>query len=206
MRFALVLLVLLLGGLWMPSPPLDARAGGRIVPGGPIVLPDVAKPVPPGQLLSKPGPVAEALTGPSLTSSTTEPTPLELALVELVNADRAEQGLDPVTFDASLLSLARARATAQAQLAHLSHTDDSGRLAFAGLLAEARLDFRLAGENLARLVGPGSTAADRAERALMASPSHRANILEARFNHVAVGSATDANGRIIFVQIFRAVG
>ena len=37
----------------------------------------------------------------------------------------------------------------------------------------------------------------------MPGPSHRKNILEASFDRLAVGAATDASGRIAFAQILR---
>ena len=122
---------------------------------------------------------------------------MELALIDQVNADRAADGLPPVTYDPELLQVARSRAAAQVPLSGLSHYDDSGKLAFTGLLAGAGASYRLAGENLARLSASDATAAAAAERALMNSPTHYANIMEPTFDRLAVGAARDASGRII---------
>ncbi|MGH2354057.1 MAG: CAP domain-containing protein [Chloroflexota bacterium] len=132
--------------------------------------------------------------------------PLELALFERANVDRVANGLAPLTLDAALLPVARTRAADQTPGARLSHMDSSGHLAFVGLLAEAGAEYQLAGENLARLTGPEATAAARAANALMNSPTHRANILEPTFDRLAVGMTVDANGQIVFAQIFRANG
>ena len=129
---------------------------------------------------------------------------LELALVDAVNADRAGNGLGPVAYDPRLLAIARRRAADQVPLPQLSHYDVAGQVVVAPLLAAARIDYELAGENLARLPGPDATAVARAEEALMRSPGHRANILQARFDALAVGAIADESGRIIFAQIFRA--
>jgi uncharacterized protein YkwD len=131
-------------------------------------------------------------------------TDLEVAMLARVNADRVANGLAPLAFDPDLLAIARRRAADQVPLPQLSHYDDAGQVAMAPLLAAAQVTYQLAGENLVRLPGPDSTTAERAETALMNSPGHRANILEPRFDEVAVGEATSADGRVIFAQIFRA--
>jgi uncharacterized protein YkwD len=144
--------------------------------------------------------VVEAPFGAALDATE---TPLELALLNLLNADRAANGLPALAFDASLLPVARARAEAQKPLPSLSHWDPDGQLAFVKLLSADGVDYQLAGENLARLTGPDNATATRAEDALMHSPTHRANILEPTFNRVAIGATTDGTGRVIFAQIFR---
>jgi uncharacterized protein YkwD len=132
------------------------------------------------------------------------PAELELALWERANADRAAHGLPPLAFDYDLLEIARARAHAQIELPRLSHTGAAGEIILLQLLTDRGAPYYLAGENLARLVGPETTAAARAEEALMNSPGHRANILDTAFDRLAVGVARDGQGRIIFAQVFRA--
>jgi uncharacterized protein YkwD len=129
---------------------------------------------------------------------------LEAALVAGVNADRTANGLAPLSFDPKLLPIARQRAADQVPLPHLSHYDAAGQVVVSPLLAAARIDYLLAGENLARMPGPTATSAARAEAALMHSPDHRANILEPLFDRVAVGAATDRGGRVILAQVLPA--
>jgi uncharacterized protein YkwD len=128
---------------------------------------------------------------------------MEAALLDLVNTDRAANGLPRLDFDPPLLPIARARAEAQRPLPVLSHWDAYGQLAFVKLLAAAGVDYQLAGENLARLNGPDDGTPARAEDALIRSPSHRANILEPAYNRAAVGATLDGDGHVIFAQIFR---
>ena len=130
-------------------------------------------------------------------------TLLESAFFDAVNNDRAANGLPALEFDPSLLPVARARADAQKPQSVLNHYDPDGRLAFVKLLATEHVDYVLAGENLARLIGPDDGTVSRAEDALMRSPTHRANILEPSYNRVAIGASFDGNGRVIFAQIFR---
>ena len=67
--------------------------------------------------------------------------------------------------------------------------------------------YRVAGENVARIYGdagsPGGAeeTAAQAEVALMASPTHRANILHPDYTHLGVGVADD--GRVIYTQLFK---
>ena len=38
----------------------------------------------------------------------------------------------------------------------------------------------------------------------MNGPDHRENLLYPAFDHLAVGAATDAGGRVVLAQVFRA--
>ena len=127
----------------------------------------------------------------------------ELALIDETNRDRIAAGLGRLVADPELVPLARARAGAQVARPALSHLDDGGALAFLSLIQRAGLRHQVAGENLVRLPGPVGTAPPRAERALMASPTHRANILDPRYGRLAIGMADDRDGRVIFAQLFR---
>ena len=131
------------------------------------------------------------------------PTVLELQLLTLLNDDRASLGRPSVEYDPVLLPIARQRASQQSSLLALSHVDAVGRIAFAGLLGEAQVPYRLAGENLARL-SESPDLAVRAEYALMLSPTHRRNILEPAFDLAAVGVDSSTTGRTSIAQLFRA--
>jgi uncharacterized protein YkwD len=141
---------------------------------------------------------------PAIDPSLVHAAPREDALLVLVNAARAENGFEPVEFDPYMLEIARVRAADQLPAGvALSHVDALGQLIFLNMLAEARVPYTLAGENLAR----GTDGADVVERlhaALMNSPGHRANVLDPAFTRLAVGAAGNGSGRIAFAQIFRA--
>ena len=130
---------------------------------------------------------------------------LEQTMLDLTNADRVANGLAPLDFDPEALAIARARAAKQLGTGDLSHYDGNGELAFVRLLADARLDYQLAGENLARASATDPSVMERIERALMQSPTHRENILERKFSRVAIGAASDPSGRLEFAEIFRGV-
>jgi len=132
------------------------------------------------------------------------PTDAELALLDLTNAERASNGLASVTFDQTMLRVARARAAAQIPDRPLSHYNSLGDLAFVGLLAEAGVSYSLAGENLARAAPADATVVAHLNDALMNSPTHRANILEPTFNRLAIGEAAPSIQRVAFAEIFRS--
>ena len=132
------------------------------------------------------------------------PDGIETELFNLANRDRATAGLPPLQMDYQLLDVARVRAAAQTNQTALSHVDGFGQLAFVRLISDTDVNYRLVGENLARVSNPAQTAPERAEEALMNSPAHRANILEPTFDSLVVGTAVDQRGQIVFAQIFRA--
>jgi uncharacterized protein YkwD len=127
----------------------------------------------------------------------------EQALLDLTNADRAANGLGPLEFDQDTLVIARERAATQINQPSLSHYNAAGDLAFVDLMADANLQYRLAGENLARAYDNDPAVTQRIEDALMHSPLHRKNILEQTFNRVAIGVATDGKGQITFAEVYR---
>jgi uncharacterized protein YkwD len=158
-----------------------------------------------------------ATTEPVVRASVETQEALEAELFAQVNADRVARGLRPVVFDLELVEMARARAAAQTGMgnaAGLSHDDGVGSLAFRRLLQEKRIAFALAGENLARPhvargtgeppLGGAVEVAAQAERTLMASATHRENILEPSFTRLGVGLAREADGQVVFAQIFLA--
>ena len=127
----------------------------------------------------------------------------EQALLDLTNADRVANGLDPLDVDPDTLEIARQRAESQLGSQTLSHYDASGQLVFARMLGDANLGYRLAGENLARTSSSDPSVVQRVEQALMQSPTHRKNILERTFRRVAIGAAMDSAGQLTFAEVYR---
>jgi uncharacterized protein YkwD len=133
--------------------------------------------------------------------------PLELTMavesqgIDLVNADRAASGLAPLQFDPSLATIARWRSEDMAARNYFSH--DIGGYQVFQVLRDWGIAYRVAGENLAYNYYGQDAAAAQAERALMESPGHRANILRPDFTHVGIGVAVAADGRHLFTQLFK---
>lgn len=127
--------------------------------------------------------------------------PFEAEFLTLLNADRIENGLAPLEIDAGLASIARWRSDDMAARGYFSH--DIGGYQVFQVLKDHGIAYRVAGENLAfNTYGNGQTVA-AAERALMNSPSHRANILRPDYTHVGVGVAVAPDGRFLYTQLFK---
>jgi uncharacterized protein YkwD len=149
---------------------------------------------------SGPRPVAEALVHADIEPPTAfhaKPAPGEAAaaagsdsedaLLRMVNAARKGEGLRPLRRDPSLDQAARAQAEAMRDRRTLGH--DVGRGSVGERLAELGLTPRAFGENVAR-----AATVERAHRAIWASPSHRSNLLEARYDSVGVATALGPGG------------
>jgi uncharacterized protein YkwD len=128
----------------------------------------------------------------------------EDSLLQLVNEDRQSNGVGTVELDPMLLGIARERAWQQINDQPLSHYDTAGQLVFRDILERDGVDYARAGENLARTNGPNAPSPSGVEQALMASPTHRAVILQSGFDRVAVGVVTDQMGMVAVAQIFVA--
>jgi uncharacterized protein YkwD len=112
----------------------------------------------------------------------------------LLNAQRAGHGLRPLHPNRALRHSARRYARSLVVQHFFSHTAPDGqtlraRVSRSGYLRGARGSAY--GENLAWGAGVRATPA-RIVAAWMASPGHRANILDARWRHIGVGIAPGA--------------
>src|SRR5581483_4765509 len=112
----------------------------------------------------------------------TDAAQAEAVIARLVNADRARAGLQPLALDERLSRVARAHSSdmqAHGFLGHISPTTGSA----ADRLRRAGVDAQLVLENVARAYSPGE-----AERGLMDSPGHRANLLNSEVTLLGVGA------------------
>jgi uncharacterized protein YkwD len=140
--------------------------------------------------------------GGTVVAASLSATSVELALFEFTNAERARAGIAPLSFSDGLIGIARERASSQLGEPSLTHLDPSGQLAFTRMMRDSGIVYDIAGENLARVPAPAADAAERADYFLMQSALHRANILDSRYTSMAVGTALDASGAVVFAQIF----
>ena len=118
---------------------------------------------------------------------------LELHVVDLVNAEREQAGLNPVHVEVHLNAAAQDHSDWMAEEQAISHSGENGSSP-TDRVEDA--DFPLAGgswnltENVAYtgLRGPATEAdVDRLHSALMESPSHQANILDPDVAYVGIG-------------------
>src|SRR5262249_44942171 len=121
----------------------------------------------------------------------------EQAVWKLLNADRAHAGLPALAWDAQLAGIARGHSAdmqAHGFFGHISPTTGSA----ADRARKAGVGAMLILENVARAFTAGE-----AERGLMNSPGHRANILNREATRVGVGVVFDpAAHEILVTQMF----
>ncbi len=122
----------------------------------------------------------------------------EARAVALVNADRAARGLPPLRVNMTLVALARDFAQDMIDRDYFphDHKNPEGET-FEGRLLRYGVSYVNAGENLAM-----DSSVDAAERALMDSKGHRANILSAKYSEVGIGVRYGPAGEVYVVQEF----
>lgn len=118
-------------------------------------------------------------------------------VVRLVNIERADAGLAPLTMDATLSAAAQRRA--QEIDESFSHTRPDGSSCFT-VLKDFGITYRACGENIAK----GSPTPERVVEGWMNSAGHRANILNQNFTTIGVGVHADAAGTLHWAQLFTA--
>ena len=159
-----------------------------------------------------------------------DPNAAEQQLFNLINQDRAQNGLGPLTADPTLFNIARGapqqvcgngvtyygRAEDMIQRNYFSHQIPPCNSYVWPILQAYGVQYTGAGENIAwNTYSPQSTSVDDANTAFMNSAPHRANILGA-YNEVGVGawaatgpwtdgSGTYYNGVQMYVEIFAEV-
>jgi uncharacterized protein YkwD len=117
------------------------------------------------------------------------------AMLRMINAARAAEGVKPLVPDETLYRLAQAHSSEMLKARMVGHDVGGGdplqRLTDAGVTA------RIAGENVA---SAGSL--QGAHRAIWASPSHRGNVLLNAFSRVGVAVARGADGTVWVTELF----
>ena len=127
--------------------------------------------------------------------------PLEADLVRFLNAERATAGLPALAVDASLVGIARVRSVDMATKGYFGHNSPQGESALT-LLDQSGITYSWAGENLARNNYPLAETVAIAVRGLMASPSHRENILSPHYPRLGVGYAKNSSGMHYYTMVF----
>ena len=135
----------------------------------------------------------------------------EAEFVALVNAERAGRGLSTLTLDPMLTATARAHSEEMCSADYFDHHSPTPGLSspMDRYLSSARQlglpqpEYLLVGENIYYCsVCSDIYNVDYAHRALMASPGHRANILEPRFAKIGVGVYRSARGEFWVTEMF----
>ncbi|MFC6998948.1 CvpA family protein [Rufibacter roseus] len=122
---------------------------------------------------------------------------LEAEMLELINQERAAEGLEPLQADTALRRVARLHSQDMFERGYFSHYTPEGLSPF-DRIRRGKVPFRVAGENLA--LAPSLTIA---HDGLMNSPGHRANILRDKFGRVGIGILSGGGRRLMVTQKFK---
>lgn len=145
-------------------------------------------------------------TQPTTVQPTSQPQPSGSAsynkefadkVIELVNAARAKEGLSPLTKDTTLTNLSKIRSKETATL--FSHQRPDGT-SWSMVLKQNNVSYTLAAENIAA----GQNTPEAVVKEWMNSPSHRANIMNSKYNKIGVSCYVDQNApyRYYWEQLF----
>ena len=122
------------------------------------------------------------------TQSTSSVSAYEKKVVELTNAERAKQGLAPLTLDTELSKVARTKSEDMKNKNYFDHTSPTYGSPF-DMMKSFGISYTSAGENIAM----GQKTPEQVVQAWMDSPGHRANIMNSSFTHIGVGYVASGN-------------
>ena len=111
------------------------------------------------------------------------PNDFELAVLELVNDERALVGLPPLDMDVRLSEAAQLHSDDMGVNGYFSHTSQDGTTFDQRIVAAGYTPWYALGENIAA----GQNTPEWVMDAWMNSPGHRANILNPDFDHIGIG-------------------
>ena len=131
----------------------------------------------------------------SNTNQTAQEKKLASQVIDMVNEERAKQGLKPLKMNVNVQKAAQTRSEEITK--SFSHTRPNGS-SFSTALKENSVSYRSAGENIAY----GQKKAEAVMNGWMNSSGHRANILNSNFEEIGVGVHIADNGTIYWTQLF----
>lgn len=126
----------------------------------------------------------------------------EAELLRLLNRDRAQSGLKPLSLDARLTKIARAHSEEMVRKRSVFHHSPTTGTP-EDRVRRAKIKNSIIAENLAQ-----APTEEEAERSLMDSPGHRRNILDPSLTQVGIGVATlvtpQGSRQLYITQLFIA--
>ncbi|WP_312636879.1 CAP domain-containing protein [Oscillibacter sp.] len=124
----------------------------------------------------------------STDNSTADNQTFEQQVADLVNQQRAANGLNPLTLSTELSAAARAKSQDMHDKNYFAHESPTYGSPF-DMLKTFGISYRTAGENIAM----GYSTPEAVMNAWMNSSGHRANILNASYTQIGVGYVADGN-------------
>lgn len=122
---------------------------------------------------------------------------IEKQVIELVNQERAKNGLKPLKANWELSRVARFKSNDMRDRNYFSHDSPTYGSPFTMIKAFG-ISYRAAGENIAA----GQTTAWEVMQSWLKSPGHRQNVLNAGFTEIGVGYSSGGSYRTYWTQMF----
>lgn len=132
-----------------------------------------------------------------ITSSITKSKYWEREVVELVNNERKNYGLNPLKWDDSLAKLATSHCEDMINRNFFDHINPDGETPF-DRMKKAGISYWVAGENIAA----GQYSPEEVMKSWMDSTGHRANILDSDFEYIGVSVVYGGKYGIYWAQNF----
>jgi len=129
-------------------------------------------------------------------SATTTLTADEKEVFDLINQQRANNGLSVLKVDSEVQRVARIKAQDMVNSNYFSHNSPTYGSPF-DMLKSFKVSYKTAGENIA-----GNSSNSAAVTAWMNSPGHKANILNSSYNYTGIGVVSSPTYGKIYVQMF----
>ena len=139
-------------------------------------------------------PQATEVSGGNLTKPSASSDDYIQRMAEVVNQERAKEGLKPLVVDSSANNAAMIRA--KETVRNFSHTRPDGS-SFSTVMKESGISYSVVGENIAY----GYPTAEEVVAAWMTSSTHRENILSGTYTHIGIACYIE-NGVEYWAQIF----
>lgn len=121
---------------------------------------------------------------------------LEAEMIELVNKERTNRGINTLVFDSNLTQVARSHSSDMFKRGYFSHYSPEGE-DVSDRAQKMNADFFVIGENLA--FAPTLSVA---HKGLMDSEGHRANILSVDFARIGIGIMENPDYGLMVTQVF----
>ena len=132
----------------------------------------------------------------SVTSTTSSLTADELETFNLINQQRANNGLSALKVDTELQRVARIKAQDMVNNNYFDHNSPTYGTPF-NMMKNFGITYKTAGENIA-----GNSSNSAAVTAWMNSSGHRANILNSSYNYTGLAVVSSPKYGKIYVQMF----
>ena len=130
------------------------------------------------------------------TTATSSLTADEKEVFNLINQQRANDGLAALKIDEELQRVARIKAQDMVNNNYFAHESPTYGTPFQ-MMSSFKISYKTAGENIA-----GNSSNTGAVNAWMNSSGHRANILNSNFNYTGIGVVNGSKYGKIYVQMF----